>query len=472
MNLLAAKTPPFLRRRDLLKLAGTGLGLSSLSLAGPLLGDGLGAGRATAKSCIYIFLCGGPSQHDLWDLKPLAPDGIRSTFAPIDTNVPGIQFGELLPQVSRHADKLAIVRSLTHGDSGHEGGIVRTLLGQLPSRPADFYVSRSDPPGAGAIVYNKLGKRGELPPWVILPRPFTTGSPPYKGQSGGFLGSAFDPLTLTKEQRGSLTDRPLELDATRLLDGLNAERLSSRQGLLENSNERREAAGRLHPAEVAESYAKAFDMLVSPAATAAFDLTREPLAVRDRYGRNEYGQSFLAARRLVEAGVRWINVFWTFFDDQGCQFNLWDNHGVQQEVCGVGGARTGIEMLKHDYCTPSFDRAFSALLDDLHASGLLEETLVAVAGEFGRTPRINATAGRDHWSHCYTQLLAGGGVRGGEIYGASDRTGAYVKSQPVSPDDFSATCLWALGIPPEAEVIDSLGRPHRASPGQPLKSLF
>ena len=466
MNLLAANSAASLRRRDALRWGA--MGLSSLPFAGLISGQEIAAAeRATAKSCIYIFLCGGPSQHDLWDLKPEAPDGIRSTFGGIDTNVPGIRIGELIPQVSRHADKLAIVRSLTHDDSGHEGGIVRTLLGQLPARPGDFYVSRNDPPGAGAIVHKTLGKRGELPPWVILPRPFTTYSPPYKGQSSGFLGPAFDALTLTKETRGSLSDRPLELDAVRLLDGLDAGRLNERQRLLAGANDESEATG-----ELAECYAKAFDMLVSPAATAAFDLSREPDAIRDRYGRNEYGQSFLAARRLVEAGVRWINVFWTFFDDKGCQFNLWDNHGVATDVCGVGGARTGIDMLKHDYCTPSFDRAFSALLEDLHQRGLLAETLVAVAGEFGRTPKINATAGRDHWSSCYSQLLAGGGVRGGQVYGASDRIGAYVKSFPVSPDDFNATCLWALGIPPETEIYDPLRRPYRASPGRPLTSLF
>ncbi|MDQ2924590.1 MAG: DUF1501 domain-containing protein, partial [Acidobacteriota bacterium] len=184
-------------------------------------------------------------------------------------------------------------------------------------------------------------------------------------------------------------------------------------------------------AHLADCYEKAFSMLTSSAANRAFDLSCESEAVRDRYGRNEYGQSFLLARRLVEAGVRLVNVFWTFFDAKGCQFNLWDNHGVSTDVCGIDGAMTGLAQLKHRYCCPSFDQSFSALLEDLHQRGLLDEALVAVAGEFGRTPKINATAGRDHWAPCYTQLLAGGSVRGGQVYGASDRTGAYVKDSAV-----------------------------------------
>lgn len=167
-----------------------------------------------------------------------------------------------------------------------------------------------------------------------------------------------------------------------------------------------------------------------------------------------------------------MNVFWTFFDNKGCQFNLWDNHGVPNDVCGIDGQLTGRLQLQHEYCTPSFDRSFSALLEDMTDRGMLDETLVAVAGEFGRTPRINATAGRDHWAHCYTQLLAGGGIRGGSVWGASDSQGAYVSSDPVSPDDFAATVLHAFGVDPESMVHDSLGRPIRVTTGQPVRALF
>lgn len=473
ITLLASTWRAAVRRRDLLRLGAAGV--AGLSLPQILCAESAQADEAPgrAKNCIYIFLCGGPSQHDLWDLKPEAPEGIRSVFQSIDTNVPGIRFGELLPQVARHADKLALIRSMTHQDNGHEGGIVRTLLGQLPPRPSEFHVSRNDHPGCGAILHKLKGNCGDLPPWVILPRPFTTGGPPYKGQSAGFLGAAYDPIVLDKEKKGSLSDKEVKLDALNLPDGIEPARFAARQSLREAT-----APGpSIEPAagegpRLDDFYGKAFDMLSSGVSNRAFDLRLEPDAVRDRYGRNEYGQSFLLARRLVEAGVRLVNVFWTFFDAKGCQFNLWDNHGVASDVCGVDGQFKGTQMLTHDYCCPSFDRSFSALLEDLHQRGLLDETLVAVAGEFGRTPRINQFAGRDHWAPCYTQLLAGGGVRGGQVYGASDAQGAYVKDRPVTPDDFTATILHAFGLPPETAVLDALNRPVRITDGIPVTALF
>ena len=457
-------------RRELLRL-------SSLGMLGLKMPSGLRAEtestNGTARNCIFIFLCGGPSQNDLWDLKPDAPDGIRSTFQAIDTNVPGIRFGELIPQVARHANKLAIIRSMTHDDNGHDTAIARSLLGQLPTQPGAVHVSRHDHPSLGAILHRLRGDCGELPPWVILPRPFTTGGPPYKGQSAGFLGAAFDPLVLDKEKKGSLSDRDVKLDAIRLADGIDQTRFENRRRMLGTANGSG-AAARAASAEtlLAGHYDKALNLMSSGKANQAFDLNREPAALRDRYGRNEYGQSFLLARRLVESGVRVVNVFWTFFDEKGCQFNLWDNHGVPNDTCGVDGQLKGEAMLKHQYCCPSFDRSFSALLEDLQDRGLLDETLVAVAGEFGRTPRINATAGRDHWAPCYTQLLAGGGVRGGQIYGTSDGIGAYVKDLPVTPDDYMATILHAFGYAPESAVYDQLNRPQRISLGTPVTALF
>ena len=455
-------------RRELLRLSS--LGLLGLSLPSGLKAE---SSSATAKHCIFIFLCGGPSQHDLWDLKPDAPDGIRSVFRPIETSVPGIRFGELIPQVAQHADKLAVIRSMTHDDNGHGTAIARSLLGQLPAQPGAEHVSRHDHPGLGAILHRLRGDCGELPPWVILPRPFTTGGPPYKGQSAGFLGGSYDPLTLDKEKKGSLSDREVKLDAIRLPEGIDQTRFEARRRMLGEANG---AASAVLPAAAetlfAGHYEEAFNLMTSGKANRAFDLSREPAALRDRYGRNEYGQSFLLARRLVEAGVRCVNVVWTFFDEKGCQFNLWDNHGVPNDVCGIDGQLTGEAMLKHQYCCPSFDRSFSSLLEDLQQRGLLDDTLVAVAGEFGRTPRINATAGRDHWAPCYTQLLAGGGIRGGRVYGASDRIGAYVKDLPVTPDDYMATILHAFGLAPESEVIDQLNRPHRITNGTPVTSLF
>ncbi|MBS0262422.1 MAG: DUF1501 domain-containing protein [Planctomycetes bacterium] len=427
----------------------------------------------TARNCIYIFLCGGPSQPDLWDLKPDAPAGIRSVFDPIETTVPGIRFGSLIPQIAQHADKLALIRSMTHTDNDHNGAIAHTLLGQLPARRGEPFVSRDDHPNLGAILHRLTGAVGDAPAWVVLPRPFTTYSPPHKGQSAGFLGPAFDPLTFNKETKGSLTAAPVKLESVQLPEGVDEARLRKRLTLAEalqadtHLAEASPTVRRMH-----DSYAKAVNLVATSQTNRAFDLSREPDRIRDRYGRNEYGQSFLMARRLVEAGVRTVNVFWTFFDTKGCQFNLWDNHGVPNDVCGIDGQMTGVQQLTHQYCTPSFDRSFSALLEDLHERGLLDETLVVVAGEFGRTPKINATNGRDHWAPCYTQLLAGGGIRGGQVYGASDRQGAYVKDSPVTPDDFAATILHAFGLSPEMAIEDPQGRPVRISTGTPVTALF
>jgi hypothetical protein len=402
-------------------------------------------------------------------LKPDAPAGVRSSFKPIRTSVPGIHFGELVPQVARQAHKLALVRSMTHANNDHNGAIVHTLLGQIPPRPGDLYVARRDHPGLGGLLHKLRGDCGGMPAWVMLPRPFTTYSPSYKGQSAGFLGAAYDPLVFDKEKKGSLSDAPLRLDALQPAEGVDDARFDTRRTL---QGQLGQAVASAAATRLGDFYDQAYTLLAGAATRRVFDLEQEPPAVRDRYGRNEYGQSFLMARRLVEAGVRFVNVFWTFFDAKGCQFNLWDNHGVASDVCGIDGQLTGIQQLTHQYCTPSFDRAFSALLEDLDQRGLLAETLVAVAGEFGRTPKINATSGRDHWAHCYTQLLAGGGVRGGAVYGSSDAHGAYVKDHPVTPNDFAATILHAFGVSPEAALSDATGRPVRISTGTPVTALF
>jgi hypothetical protein len=457
-----------LSRRQALKMSALAGGASlPHTVARAAEEHGIEKERATAKRCIFLFLCGGPSQPDLWDLKLDAPSGVRTIFSPVQTNVPGTLFSELIPDVARHADRLALIRSMTHSNNDHNGAIAHTLLGQLPARPGEIYVARDDHPALGAILHHTLGAPGTLPPWVVLPRPFTTISPPHKGQTGGFLGPKYDPIAFDKEKKGSLSDAPLRFDAMTLVDGISPDRLSRRQQLRRSIDAHPESARGWQNA-----YSQADELLTSDSIRKAFDLEQEPAALRDRYGRNEYGQSLLMARRLVESGVRMVNVFWTFFDAKGCQFNLWDNHGVANDVCGVDGQLTGIQQLTHSYCTPSFNKSFPALLSDLEERGLLDDTLVVVSGEFGRTPKINPTSGRDHWAHCYTQLLAGGGVRGGAIYGASDSQGAYVKDLPVTPDDFAATVLHAFGVTPEAAVPELTGRPVRVTNGTPVTSLF
>ncbi|MGE5194959.1 MAG: DUF1501 domain-containing protein, partial [Deltaproteobacteria bacterium] len=302
-------------RRQWLRMTactGLGLGLPRLLCAEEAARQSVLSHRPTAKNCIYVFLCGGPSQPDLWDLKPEAPAGVRSVFDSIETSVPGIRFGSLLPQVAQHADKLALIRSMTHADNDHNGAIARSLLGQLPERKGEVFVARDDHPAIGAILHKLCGRHGQAPAWVVLPRPFTTYSPPHKGQSGGFLGAACDPLLFNKETKGSLSDAPLKLDAVALPEGVDETRLRSRLGLAASISTEgpltvaTAAGGRLQKA-----YENAVNLVAASAANQAFDLNREPDRLRDRYGRNEYGQSFLMARRLVEAGVRTVNVFWT-----------------------------------------------------------------------------------------------------------------------------------------------------------------
>lgn len=462
-----------LRRRELLRIgAASGLGLSLPRL---LEAEGTAdhsASAATAKNCIYIFLCGGPSQLDMWDPKPDAPSGIRSPFQPLQTNAEGIHFTELLPLTSRHADKLAIIRSLRHDNSSHEVGIAYTLLATAnPPTNETYPPTREDHPAIGGALDYLLGAPSELPSWVILPRVFTTGSNFYKGQSAGFLGPAHDPFTLTEPKVDSLADREFRISSLSPPDEVTPLRQTARRELLERFDELNKPGVESPGMNRLKHYREqALSMVSTDRGKRAFNLNAEPPALRDRYGRNEYGQSFLLSRRLIESGVRMVNVFWTYYGKDGCQFNLWDNHGIDGPVCG--GYRTGFEMIRAPYCCPSFDRAFSALLEDLDLRGLLKETLVVVVGEFGRTPKINRTAGRDHWPNCYSAVLAGGGIQGGQVYGSSDSHAAYVRESPVSPDDFGATVFHAFGISPETQVYDALGRPLPVSRGEPVTAIF
>jgi len=459
-----------LTRRDALKLAG--LGSLGTAMPSALLADGSERSHApTAKRCIYIFLCGGPSQLDRWDLKPDAPDSIRGPFHPISTNVPGLQIGDLLPLTAQRADKLAIVRSMMHNSTSHDTGIKYTLLGDSTAPGPAYPPLRSDHPGMGGILKSLLGDDGRLPAWVMLPRPFTTGTRFYRGQTGGFLGPSFDPFALDEEKKDSLADKTFQIKSLKTPDAVDSSRFDNRRSLLNSIDGHAESLiASADSDQVRRQYEKAFDLVSSPNVRGAFDLDLEDAKLRDRYGRNEYGQSFLLARRLAESGVQFVNVFWTYYGKDGCQFNLWDNHGADQEVCG--GHNRGVNMIRGEYCCPSFDRAFSALLDDLSDRGILDDTLVVVTGEFGRTPKINKFSGRDHWCACYSTVLAGGGIRGGSTYGESDNIAAYVKDAPVKPEDISATMLHAFGFAPEAEIMHPTGRPVRSSSGHPVTDLF
>ncbi len=462
-----------LNRRD--AMIGLGqIGVGSLALPGLLrstaaaaatgsTGDGFGK----AKSCILVFLWGGPPQQDMWDMKPDAPDGIRSLFKPIPTNVPGITVSDQMPLFAKITDKVAILRSVTHGSDTHEPSVYRMLTGQTD--PAMVIPRnnrrRTHAPGPGAIVSCLKPATGRIPASVTLPRPIMHDGIKYSGTHAGWLGAEHDPLELP--DAGFVNGRPvfdLGLPA-----GLDVERISRRRGLL-HTVEATDRWLQQHPDGLGlDAYrARAFSLLASSEAKQAFNLDLEPSGTRDRYGRNHFGEAFLLARRLIEAGARLVTINWMYFRPDGNPLNPWDNHGGTAAL----GSVTGYEMLKAEYCLPSLDRSYSALISDLNARGMLEETLVSMLGEFGRTPKINANAGRDHWGACQSVVLAGGGIRGGQVYGASDAQAAYPTENPVSPEALLATMYHALGIAADTELLDREARPHRLVDGAPITALF
>jgi hypothetical protein len=473
------KDTVMIHRRDAMIRLGA-IGLGSLTLPDLLKMEGTAQaqtiGGRKAKSCIFLFLWGGPPGQDLWDLKPDAPEGIRSPFRPIATTVPGISFCDQLPRLAAHADKIAVVRSMTHQCAEHSRSVHHALSGRPLGTNRIFPSNdrrRVDFPFVGSVV-SAFSPPGPMPTSLCLPGPVAHDGVVYAGTHAGFLGPRHDPMELGDLRRratGAPVDNPWELSSpAHLPDGVDAARMTSRQSLLQ----RLEAeSDRLQRAGASEGLGglreQAFRMVSSPAAKRSFDLGQEDPRLRDRYGRNEYGEGFLLARRLVETGVRLVAVNWMFVNPVGKVFNVWDTHGG---IGGLEGGATGYGMLAQDYCIPSLDRALSALLDDLAQRGMLDETLVVAVGEFGRMPRINGFQGREHWPFCYSALLAGGGIRGGQTYGASDKHAAYVKDNPVAPEDLLATIYHALGLPLGAQVHDLEGRPFPMTEGTPLAGLF
>ncbi|MBI2826510.1 MAG: DUF1501 domain-containing protein [Planctomycetia bacterium] len=456
------------RRDSMIRLGQAGLGM--LALPRLLRAESLATlAPPKAKNCILLYLWGGPPQQDMWDMKPDAPDGIRSEFKPIDTVVPGIQICDQMPSVARHTDKTAIIRSYTHPSNTHEVGVYHTLTGKINNTlavPRNMR-NRNDFPNMGAVV-SHFSPPQVMPASVTIPRPIGHDGVIYSGTYAGFLGAQHDPMEL--KAPGEVNAPPPH--SLEMLDGLDDGRLQARLGLLkllEGNDRLAQRQGGLNgPQGLAQFREQAFRMLMAPEARGAFDLERESESMRDRYGRNEYGESFLLARRLIESGVRLVTVVWYYICPDGNVANVWDNHGGTGSLGGI----SGYAMLKEKYCLPPLDLAYSALLQDLSARGLLDETLVVMLGEFGRTPKINKAAGRDHWGLCQSVVLAGGGIRGGQVYGSSDAHAAYPKSNPVSPEDVIATTYHALGISPENLVHDREGRPHRISEGRPLVELF
>jgi hypothetical protein len=438
-----------LNRRQVLK-AGV-LGATGLTLPRLLAAEGAGH-RATARSCILLHQFGGPSHLDTFDPKPAAPAEVRGPFATIPTSVPGLRFGEYLPRLARLAHRFALVRSVTHRTSMHNSAAYYSLTGQQPLVDiVTANASATDLPAYGSVVAYLDGRRHgpAVPPFVSLPTMIADGPFRTPGEFAGCLGKAYDPLFITSDPNSPTFDvRELALPAE-----VTVERAAERDGMLHDLEALSRLADRSAAVRGAEAHeARALSLLTSLATQRALEIGREPDRVRDRYGRTTYGQSVLLARRLVEAGVRFVTVYYS------PGISGWDTH------------KDNFNTLKNSRL-PNTDTALSALLEDLHARGLLDETLVVWCGEFGRTPRINAEAGRDHWPQCYTVLLAGGGVRGGAVHGTSDPSGAFPKDDPVRPDDVAATMFAALGLDPATEVRDQLGRPFPISRGEPIRAI-
>ncbi len=461
------------RRDAMLRLGRAGAG--ALTLPGLLAGEQAAAAaqssaathKGSAKSCILVYLWGGPPQQDMWDMKPDAPAGIRSEFKPIDTNVSGIQICDQLPLTARHADKMAIVRALTHKSNDHVHSVYHTLTGKVdPTLQGSLRQRRrSDFPCVGSIV-SHFSPPADLPNTITVPCPIGHDGVTYSGTYAGFLGPHADPLEL--KAPGEVKAPPPH--SLELPEGLDRLRIQGRFSLLEQIDALRRAADASSKlgGSISSYREQALRMLTSPEARAAFDLEHEQAKLRDRYGRNEYGEAFLLARRLVEAGVRLVTVVWYHLCPDGNVANVWDNHG------GTGslGKLTGYQMLREKYCLPPLDQAYSALLDDLSQRGLLDDTLVAMYGEFGRTPLINKNAGRDHWGACQSAVLAGGGIRGGTVFGSSDAHAAYPRDNPVSPSDMLATIYHAFGLRSDQEIHDRENRPYRLCDGSPILPLF
>ena len=454
------------RRRDVLQLGGLSLFgltlpelLAARTAAAPVTAEAFGR----AKACILLFMWGGPAHQDTWDMKPDAPAEVRGEFRPIATKLPGVHVCEHFPRIAQHMDKLCQVRSVTHNNADHTISTHFLLTGMPPPPTNDI---RMQWPHIGSVL-SRMGRgRGALPPFVSMRPKLENDVPRFveqsQGQFAGWLGPLYDPMTIDGDPSrsdyrvGELSPRP----------DLPAERLDVRRSLRAQLDSRLVTTSEQVKAHDANRQ-RAFELLAGATdERGAFRLEEEPLALRERYGLNPHGQSVLQARRLVERGVPLVTVFWPNDGIKNVSV-YWDTH-----------SRNFIDLKER--LMPVADQAFTALLDDLTDRGMLDETLVIWTGEFGRTPKIgqrNSDAGagrdgRDHWPGCFTSVLAGGGVRGGTIYGRSDKHAAYPAADPVAPMDLFATVYHLLGVPESQSLPDTGGRPHFVRPGRVIRELL
>jgi len=470
-------------RRELLRVGGIslmGLSLPNVLALQEAQAAGVGAsssGFGQAKSVIFIFLQGGPSHIDIWDPKPDAPDNIRGQFKPIPTKIAGVQVSETMPLLAQQLDKATLIRSVSYTPAGlfnHTAAMYQMVTGYTPDKvspsgqleppnPTDF-------PHAGSHVAKMRPPDSPMLPFVMLPRPLQESNVINKGGTAGFLGKAYDPYYLFPN--GADTEQTK-------MDKISVGDLTLRPEVTENRLERRASLRKSLDAEMpmvekaVEKYAlnkyydKAYDLILSGRARKAFDLTQESDKVRDRYGRHTFGQSLLLARRLVEAGTRFVEVNWPSVANGDPNSTAWDTHAAN------------FGPLKNLHC-PKLDSGLSALLEDLHQRGLLKDTLVVAIGEFGRSPRMgvstsgngNAPDGRDHWPYCYTGLVAGAGVKAGAAYGKSDATASSPAEDPVHPTEILATVYHGLGINPDTLVYNHLNQPRELIQSKVLHGLY
>ena len=460
-------------RREWLRIgtaAGMSWALSNRSSGGSeSAGKGTGFGRA--KSVLLVFANGGQSQIDMWDPKPAAPLDVRGAFSPISTAVPGVQFCEHMPRIARVADRFTVVRSLSHEDLDHGTAAYLALTGVYHARRSgNPPPSPNDAPTYGAVLRRLRATAQEKSVYdaVHVNAPVLVPREAGPGQNGGFLGRAFEPQvvgdpTAATESFSDLAS-PADLPPIRLQGRLSFKHALDRYATQLSENQRTSDLNRL--------YSKAFEMLVTPQIRNAFDLDEEPAALRERYGQHRSGQALLLGRRLVEAGVPYINVIWNHsnrgqdFEPSNTDAYGWDTHN---DI---------FEALK-DRLLPRFDQSFAALIEDLDQRGLLDQTLVVCMGEFGRAPRVapepkfaGATPGRKHWASVYSIVMAGAGVRRGAVVGASDRMGAEPVTERYGPWDVAATMFHSLGIDPRGHYTDTLGRPFLVSTGRPMEAIY
>jgi hypothetical protein len=452
-------------RRTILRAGGAGL--LGLNLPGLLRAETektatqkASAIKPRAKSVIFLFQWGGPSHVDMFDMKPKAPDGIRGPYKPIASSCPQIIVGEKLPETAKRMDKVTLIRSVTHTMNNHNSAGYYALSGHAPATDDQRLRDSLDLyPAYGSVVDKLAPNANDMPTFVSYPHTIRDGSIT-PGQHASFLGKAHDPLFFREDPNATNFKLPeLSLPA-----GLSIDRLHRRREMQKLVD--RQAKLMEHSAEARgfdDYYERAISMLTSDRVRGAFDLSAEPAEVRDRYGRTTYGQGCLLARRLVQSGVKFVTVY--FSDNIGGRSKTeggWDTHGFDN---------TRMFPIVEAYHFPRHEETLPTLLDDLSERGMLDDTLVVWMGEFGRTPKINANVSRDHWPHCYTVLLAGGGTKRGFVYGASDANGMYVDEHAVKPEDLAATIYYLLGIDPAAEIYDRNNRPL-AIGGNPVMEVM